>query len=115
METRGPELLKIFKRLDEVGFERTRRAVAALVLSLFVSLYLLLALNAPPGWGPAIGALAACYLVAFLGVAAEWFWGRWFAAGIGWSGLMVTLVSLMVAGWTPVFAIYGVLHGIVVL
>jgi hypothetical protein len=114
METRGPELLKSFKRLDEIGFERARRAVAALVLSLFVSLYLMVALNAPPGWGPAIGGLAGCYLIAFLGVAAEWFWGRWFAAGLGWSGVMVAVASLVMMGWTPVLAIYGGLHAIVV-
>ena len=33
--------------------------------------------------------MSACYGVAFMGVAAEWFWGRWFAAGLGWSGVMV--------------------------
>src|SRR4029079_16930253 len=40
------------------------------------------------------------------------FWGRWFAAGIGWAGVMVTLFSLMVVGWAPGVALYGALHGI---
>lgn len=107
-------LSSLADRLGEIGFERTRRAVAALVLSLFVSLYLLISLNAPPGFGAAFVALAGCYLVAFLAVAAEWFWGRWFAAGLGWSGLMVAIASLVMVGWVPPLAIYGALHLIVV-
>jgi hypothetical protein len=101
-------------RLGEIGFERLRRAIAALALSLFVSLYLLVALNAPPGWSAAFVALAGCYLVAFLAVAAEWFWGRWFAVGLGWSGLMVAVASLVMMGWTTPLVIYGLLHGMVV-
>jgi hypothetical protein len=106
--------MELFKRLDEFGYEKTRRAVAALSLSFFVSLYLLVAMNAPPGWGPAFLALAACYVVAFLALAAEWFWGRWFASGLGWSGLMVAVISLVMIGWAPPLAIYGGLHLVVV-
>jgi hypothetical protein len=101
-------------RLGEIGFERLRRAMAALALSLFVSLYLLVALNAPPGYGAAFVALAGCYLVAFLAVAAEWFWGRWFATGLGWSGLMVAIASLVMMGWMAPLAIYGLLHALIV-
>jgi len=68
--------MELVKRLDEIGFERTRRATAALALSLFAILYLLFSLNAPPEWSKAFAGLALCYLVAFFGVAAEWFWGR---------------------------------------
>ncbi len=100
-------------RLGEIGFERTRRAVAALALSLFLSLYLIIALNAPEGWTGAFLALAGCYLVAFLAVAAEWFWGRWFASGLGWSGLMVAIASLVMVGWSPPLAIYGLLHALI--
>jgi hypothetical protein len=105
----------LVERLGEIGFERTRRAVAALALSLFVSLYLLISFNAPPGWSVAFLALGACYLVAFMAVAAEWFWGRWFASGMGWSGVMVAIASLVMMGWTPPLAIYGLLHALVVL
>jgi hypothetical protein len=108
--------VELFKRLNEVGFERSRRAIAALALSLFVFLYLLVSLNPPgEGWRFAFLALSACYGVAFMGVAAEWFWGRWFASGLGWSGVMVAVASLVMLGWTPVLAIYGGLHGLVVL
>lgn len=107
--------MKLLGALDDFGFEKTRRAVAALSLSFFVTLYLALSFNAPPGWGPAFVALGACYLVAFLAVAAEWFWGRWFASGLGWSGLMVAGVSMVMLGWIWPLAIYGGLHGLVVL
>jgi len=102
------------KRLGEIGFEKGRRALAALALSFFISLYLLVSFNSPPGWGPAFLALAACYLVAFLAVTADWFWGRWFASGLGWSGVMVAILSLVMIGWTPPLAIYGGLHALVV-
>jgi hypothetical protein len=104
----------ILKRLDEIGFEKERRALAALSLSFLTVIYLMISMNAPPGWGPAFLALAATYLVAFLALAAEWFWGRWFASGLGWSGLMVAVVSLFMIGWATPLAIYGALHGIVV-
>jgi hypothetical protein len=104
----------ILKRLDEIGFEKERRALAALSLSFFTIIYLFVSMNAPPGWGPAFLALAACYLVAFLALTAEWFWGRWFASGLGWSGLMVAIASLFMIGWAAPLAIYGALHGLVV-
>jgi hypothetical protein len=107
--------MELVKRLDEIGFERTRRATAALALSLFAILYLLFSLNAPPEWGKAFAGLALCYLVAFFGVAAEWFWGRWFASGLGWSGVMVAIASLLMIGWTPPLAIYGGVHLVIVL
>jgi len=106
---------QLVKRLDEIGFERTRRATAALALSLFATLYLLFSLNAEPEWAKAFLALAGCYLVAFFGVAAEWFWGRWFASGLGWSGVMVSVASLFMIGWMPALAIYGALHLVIVL
>jgi hypothetical protein len=101
-------------RLNEIGFERTRRALAALSLSLFISLYLAVALNAPNGLGPVFAGLAFCYGVAFCAVVAEWFWGRWFATGLGWSGIMLGVVALLQLGWTPIFAIYLGLHGLIV-
>ena len=112
-------ITRVAERLNSIGFERARRAFAALVLSLFVSLYLVLALilymNGAEIWVPAFVALAACYGVAFMGVAAEWFWGRWFAAGLGWSGLMVAVATLVIGGeWNPVLAAFGGLHLLVI-
>ena len=110
----------LLKRLNDIGFERTRRAVAALTLSLLLSFHLVLALvlffNGQTALVPALVALAVCYGVAFMGVAAEWFWGRWFAEGLGWSGVMIAVASLvMIGGWQPFLGIFGAVHGLVVL
>jgi hypothetical protein len=107
--------MKLLSSLEEFGFAKTRRAVAALLLAFFVVLYLFVASNAPEGWGPAFLALSLCYLVAFLGVTADWFWGRWFASGLGWSGFMVALVSTVMMGWLAPLIIYGTVHGLIVL
>jgi hypothetical protein len=110
----------LLERLNNIGFERTRRAVAALGLSLFVFLFLVLALlmwlNGQTAWVPSFIALSLAYAVAFMGVAAEWFWGRWFAAGLAWSGLITGVAVLFQLGeWNPVLGTYGILHGLVVL
>jgi hypothetical protein len=112
--------MKLLEQLNELGFERTRRALSAFALSSFVFLYLfvalLLSLNGMPAWAPAFIGLAACYGVAFMGVTAEWFWGRWFAEGLGWSGFMIAVASLVMGGqWNPILAAFGALHGLIVL
>lgn len=106
---------KLAATLGALGFERFRRALAALSLSFFAILYAFLALNAPEGWGPAFGGLAGVYVVAFFAVVAEWFWGRWFASGIAWSGIMVAVFGMFQMGWVPALAIYGGLHAVVLL
>jgi hypothetical protein len=108
--------LPFLKRLDEVGFVGTRRALAALVLSIFFMLYLLVSLSVPQ-LAAALVALSGCYLVAFMAVVAEWFWARWFATGLGWSGVFVAIVSFVFNDFAldPALLIYGGLHALVVL
>jgi hypothetical protein len=110
-----PGLAALSARLSDIGFERTRRAMAALSLSVFFSIYLLMSLNAPEGFGRVFVALSLCYGVAFVAVVAEWFWGRWFASGLAWSGVMIAIAVLVMLGWNPAFAIFGTLHLSVVL
>ncbi len=105
-----PVVAALSARLSQIGFERTRRAVAALALSVFFSLYLLLSLNAPEGFGRVFLALSALYGVAFVAVVAESFWGRWFANGLAWSGVMIAVVAMVMMGWAPALAIYGGIH-----
>ena len=50
-------LAALSARLSDIGFERTRRAMAALSLSVFFSIYLLMSLNAPEGFGRVFVAL----------------------------------------------------------
>jgi len=105
----------ISEKLGALGYERVRRAVAALSLSFFAIVFLFIAFSVPvPGWQAPFVALAACYLVAFFAVVAEWFWGRWFATGLGWSGIMVAIIAISNLGWDPGLAIYGLLHAAVV-
>jgi hypothetical protein len=101
--------------LRELGFAGERRAIALLPLCLFGLLYFVLALNAAPGWGPALFGLSLSYLVAFFALASGWFWARWYASGLGWSGFMVGIMALTLLGWQPALAIYGGLHGLIVL
>jgi hypothetical protein len=110
-----PGLAALSARLSDIGFERTRRALAALALSMFFSLYLLMSLNAPEGFGRVFVALSLCYGVAFVAVVAEWFWGRWFASGLAWSGVMIAIAALVMIGWNPALAIFGGMHLIVIL
>ena len=110
-----PVLAAVSGRLSQIGFERTRRALAALALSVFVTLYFLVSLNAPDGFARVFLALSLCYGVAFVGVAAEWFWGRWFATGLAWSGIMLAVAVLVMMGWMPQMAIFGGIHLIVAL
>jgi hypothetical protein len=116
MPLQMPPVLAAFSaRLSQIGFERTRRALAALSLSVFVTLYFLVSLNAPDGFGRVFLALSFCYGVAFVGVAAELFWGRWFATGLAWSGIMLAVAVLVMMGWMPQMAIFGGMHLIVAL
>jgi hypothetical protein len=101
--------------LGDLGYAGERRALALLPLCLFGLLYFVLGVNAEPGWGPALFGLSLAYLVAFFALAAGWFWARWFASGLGWSGFMVGLMAITMLGWHPTLAVYGGLHALVVI
>jgi hypothetical protein len=105
---------QLLERLGNIGYEKPRVAVALLPLSLFSFVYLLGTLNAPPEWKGALGGLAVCYLTAFVALASEWFWARWFASGLGWSGSVVAVAAIIMTGWNPILAVYGGLHAAVV-
>lgn len=86
-----------------------RRAIALLLLGFYVTQFAMTA-----GLGP--DELFACYLglalvygVAFVGLAAEWFWARWFAIGVGNFGSLILLVLLQV-GMEPIIAFVGFTH-----
>jgi hypothetical protein len=107
-------MASFLERLNDLGFERTRRALAALVMSVFVSMFLFIAIGAPPELAPLFLGLGLCYGVGFIGVVAEWFWARWYASGLCWSGVMVAVASLVMLGWTPVLVYYGIAHALVI-
>jgi hypothetical protein len=101
-------------KLKELGYEKERAALALLSLSFFAIIYFLVAFQTPPEWARVFCALSVLYLVGFLAVASQWFWARWFASGLGWSGFMVGMMALVMVGWHPSLAIYTLLHGTVV-
>lgn len=91
-----------------------RRALALLILSLYFWQFLLTAFLGPDELYACFIGLAVCYGVAFVGVAAEWFWARWFAMGVGNFGSLFLLTMLQI-GFEPQIAILGFSHLAVVL
>jgi hypothetical protein len=74
-------------------------------------LYLLVTLQAPEGWGAAFGSLAFIYATGFVGVVAGYFWARWFVVGLGLSGLMTGVISLLQVGvLEPTLVFYAGTH-----
>jgi hypothetical protein len=92
-----------------------RRAIAAAVLSFYGFIYLLLGFSAPPEWSPALTAIAALYAVAFFGVVAGWFWGRWYAQGIGYWGLVSGVLGMWQIGPEPVLVFLTASHAVLAL
>lgn len=91
-----------------------RRAISLLLLSLYFWNFLLVALVGPEELYACYAALSAVYGLAFLGVAAEWFWSRWFAIGLGQFGAFF-LLALPQTGPEPSLIIFGVSHLLVAL
>ncbi len=103
--------------LSKYGFVGERRALALAALGFFGTMFVMLTLamrSEMPEWVPAFAALATIYVVAFVAVAAEWFWGRWFAIGIGYSGLSTAAMAVFsLRDLPPPLVIYGVSHGLI--
>ncbi|WP_434419711.1 hypothetical protein [Nannocystis pusilla] len=91
-----------------------RRAISLLLLSLYFWNFLLVALVGPEDLYACYAALAAVYGVAFVGVAAEWFWARWFAIGLGQFGAF-SLLALPQTGPEPSLLVFGISHVLVAL
>jgi hypothetical protein len=58
--------------------------------------------------------LLAIYVVAFFAVGAEWFWGRWFATGVGYWGITMAVMAFVTTRSMPTpILIFGVMHALV--
>ncbi len=87
-----------------------RRAFAAAVLAFYAFLFLLLALL-QPGWGAAFTAMALVYGAGFFALVAGYFWARWYAIGLGMSGLITAVFSMFQLGsMHPILLFYGATH-----
>jgi hypothetical protein len=89
-----------------------RRAISLLLLSLFFWNFVLTALLGPDELFACFTGLSIVYGLAFVGIAAEWFWARWFAIGIGNFGAL-SLLTLLQTGLEPTIAVFGVSHLII--
>lgn len=90
-----------------------RRALSAAVLAFYGFLYLLVSIQPPPGWAACFGGLALVYGLGFFGLVAGYFWARWYAIGLGMSGLITGVISVFQAGPEPVLLFYAATHGFV--
>jgi hypothetical protein len=86
-----------------------RRAIALLFLGFYVTQFAMTAGLGPDETFAAYLGLALCYGLAFIGLAAEWFWARWFAIGVGNFGSLILLV-LFKTGMEPLIAFFGFTH-----
>ena len=85
-------------RLGSLGFVGERKALALLCLGFYSTLFFLVGLSARtelPEWVPVFFGMMAIYVTAFVAVAAEWFWGRWFAVGLGYWGMTMTVMAFV--------------------
>ncbi len=100
-----PAILTVMKR-----FDGERRAMAAAILAFYAFIYLILMFNAPPGWERVMMAMAGVYGVGFFAVVAGYFWARWYAIGLGLSGLISALVGMWQIGPENVLIFLGGTH-----
>jgi hypothetical protein len=105
--------------LDSFGLVGERKALALLCLGFYATLFFLIGVSARtemPEWVPLFFAMMTTYVVAFVAVGAEWFWGRWFASGIGYWGLSMAVMAFATTrSLPPAMVVFGAMHGLVVL
>jgi hypothetical protein len=91
-----------------------RRALAAAVIAFFTLQFLLSGLLIDgPFRGMLIG-LGIVYGTAFVAVVAGYFWGRWYALGLSFSGVGMAAMTLIRTGeLPPVVLLIGISHAII--
>jgi hypothetical protein len=103
--------------LGSVGLVGERKALALLFLGFYTTLFFMIGLSARtelPEWVAVFSAMTLMYGVAFFGVAAEWFWGRWFATGLGYWGLTMTAMAWVTTrSLPPAMIIFGGMHALI--
>jgi hypothetical protein len=104
-------------RLGSLGFVGERKALALLCLGFYSTLFFLVGLSARtelPEWVPVFLGMMAIYVTAFVAVAAEWFWGRWFAVGLGYWGMTMTVMAFVsTRSLPPAMVIFGGMHALI--
>ena len=96
-------------------FVGERKALAALVLAVFALLFLLNGLLGPAPLQAMFLCLGGVYVLAFFGLVAGYFWARWYALGIGLSGVAMALIGFWQIGAEPVLMFWGGAHAVIAL
>lgn len=109
--------LPFMDTLGSVGLVGERKALALLFLGFYTTLFFMIGLSARselPEWVPVFTAMTVMYGMAFFSVAAEWFWGRWFATGLGYWGMTMTIMAWVTTrSLPPAMIIFGSMHALV--
>jgi hypothetical protein len=112
-----PVVEKVQSQLGKIGLIGERKAISLLILALFSGYFLILTLVAKdqlPEWYPAFAAMLAMYGITFFSVAANWFFGRWIAVGIGsWGATMAVWGMISQRELNPVLLFLGGTHALV--
>lgn len=107
------------KTLNTVGFVGERKALALAGLGFYAVMFTLIAIlfrAQPPEvdvakFAPVFFGLGACYGFGFFALAADWFWARWFAMGLGSSGVSLVVWTVFISRQLPsTLLIFGLVH-----
>jgi hypothetical protein len=113
----NPMKLPYMDTLGSVGVVGERKALALLCLGFYTTLFFMIGLSARtelPEWVAVFAAMTLMYGLAFFSVAAEWFWGRWFATGIGYWGMWMTVMAWVTTrSLPPAMIIFGTMHAVI--
>lgn len=75
-----------------------RRIAAIAVLGFYVWFFATFSQHVPPVLEKALWAIAALYGVGVIGLSFGWFWGRWYARGLGYWGIVVGILMMWQLG-----------------
>jgi len=70
-------------------------------------------MTAPSEWAAAFAGMALVYGIAFFSIVAGYFWARWYSIGVGMSGLITAVFSMVQIGMEPVLVFYGATHAFI--
>jgi hypothetical protein len=109
--------LPFMDKLGAIGFVGERKALALLCLGFYATLFFMIGLSARtelPEWVALFTAMTLMYGMTFFAVGAEWFWGRWFAIGLGYWGMTMTIMACVTTRSFPTtMIVFGVMHGLI--
>jgi hypothetical protein len=108
------DLQQLKEQVADIGLVGERKAIALLCLGFYTTLFAINALFAPvPELTPLFAGLALCWGLAFFAVAADWFWGRWFAVGLGNFGWTTAAWLMLKTGFNTPLLVFGAMHAVV--